>query len=75
MTREEVEHALRRAEQVTGQVKDTLDRAMGLMGQQVWTGPAADRFGGELAAQRQALIKACDATVDEFRYLLARTTE
>ncbi|AQZ68544.1 hypothetical protein BKM31_50050 [[Actinomadura] parvosata subsp. kistnae] len=75
MTRDEIEQALRRAEDLTGQIKGSLDRAVRLMGQPVWTGPAANRFGRDLAAQRQALMKACAAAVDEFRYLLARTPE
>lgn len=73
MTREQIEQALRRAEELTGRLRGGLDRAVGLMGQRVWTGPAADRFGGELAAQRQALINACASAVDELRVLLART--
>lgn len=75
MTRDQVEQALRRAEALTGQIRGSLDRALGLMSQRVWTGPAADRFGGELAAQRQALINACTSAVDELRALLARTAE
>ncbi|MEU5859940.1 hypothetical protein ABZ815_02115 [Nonomuraea sp. NPDC047529] len=75
MMREEIEQALRRAEALTGQVKGCLDRPLGLMSQRVWTGPAANRFGGELAAQRQALINACTSAVDELRTLLAWTTE
>jgi len=75
MTREEIEQALRRAEELTGQIRGCLDRAVGLMGQPVWTGPAANRFGGELAAQRQVLIRACTSAVDELRFLLDRTTE
>lgn len=73
MTRQEIEEALRRAEQLTEQVRGCLDHAVGLMGQQVWTGPAADRFGGDLAAQRQTLLHACASAVDELRALLART--
>ncbi|TDD31850.1 hypothetical protein E1286_44290 [Nonomuraea terrae] len=74
MTREQIEQALRQAEELTGQLKGCLDRAVGLMGQRVWTGPAADRFGGELAAQKQALLQACTSAVDELRTLLARTS-
>ncbi|WP_188196115.1 hypothetical protein [Nonomuraea sp. SYSU D8015] len=73
MTREQIEQALRRAEELTGQIRGSLDRAVGLMGQRVWTGPAADRFGGELTAQRQVLLNACTSAVDELRALLART--
>ncbi|MDF5751119.1 hypothetical protein [Spongiactinospora sp. TRM90649] len=75
MTREQVEQALRRAEQLAAQVRDDLDRAVGLMAQQVWTGPAADAFGGELAAQRVVLLGACTGVVDDLRALLARTPE
>ncbi|NRQ32954.1 hypothetical protein HII36_14040 [Nonomuraea sp. NN258] len=73
MSREQVEQALRRAEELTDQVRGSLDRALGLMGQPVWTGPAADQFGAELAAQRQALLTACTGVVDDLRGLLART--
>ena len=73
MTRQQIEQALRRAEELTGQTRGGLDRAVGLMGQRVWTGPAADRFGAELAAQRQVLISACTSAVDDLRALLART--
>ncbi|MER6574157.1 hypothetical protein [Nonomuraea sp. NPDC001023] len=73
MTREQVEQALRRAEQLTDQAKPILDRAISLMAQNVWTGPAARRFADELTAQRQALIGACTGAVDELRALLART--
>jgi hypothetical protein len=75
MTREQVAQALRRAEELAGQARTGLDQAVGLMGQRVWTGPAADRFGGELAAQRQTLISACTSVVDDLRALLARTPE
>jgi hypothetical protein len=75
MTREQVAQALRRAEELTGQARVGLDRAVGLMGQRIWTGPAADRFGGELAGQRQVLINACAGAVEELRALLARTPE
>ncbi|MFI9559059.1 hypothetical protein [Nonomuraea endophytica] len=44
MTREQVEQALRRVEQLTDQARPALDRAAGLMAQNVWTGPAAERF-------------------------------
>jgi hypothetical protein len=73
MTREQVEQALRRAEQFSDQARPGLDRAISLMAQNIWTGPAAQRFGDELAAQRQALISACDRAVEELRALLART--
>ncbi|MFI0418028.1 MULTISPECIES: hypothetical protein [Spongiactinospora] len=73
MTREQVERALRRAEELTAQVRGDLDRALGLMSRQVWTGAAGDRFGDELAASRAALLGACDGAVDELRALLART--
>jgi hypothetical protein len=72
MTRQELEQAIRRAEELTGQIRGALDRAVGLLGQRVWTGPAADRFGGELTAQRQVLLNACTSAVDELRSLLAR---
>ncbi|WP_327588241.1 hypothetical protein OHA25_15390 [Nonomuraea sp. NBC_00507] len=75
MTREQIAQALRRAEELTGQARAGLDRSVGLMGQRIWTGPAADRFGSELAAQRQALISACTSAVDDLRTLLARTPE
>ncbi|MGP3955605.1 hypothetical protein ACTWPT_06370 [Nonomuraea sp. 3N208] len=75
MTREQIAQALRRAEELAGQARAGLDRPVGLMGQRIWTGPAADRFGGELAAQRQALISACTSAVDDLRTLLARTPE
>jgi hypothetical protein len=73
VTRQEIEQALRRAEELTDRLRGSLDRAVGLMGQRVWTGPAADRFGSELAAQRQVLLNACTAAVGELRSLLART--
>ncbi|MER6580087.1 hypothetical protein [Nonomuraea sp. NPDC001023] len=73
MTREQVEQALRRAEQLTDEAKTSLDRATTLMAQNVWTGPAAQRFGQELTGQRQLLLRACAEAVDEFRALLART--
>ncbi|MER6513299.1 hypothetical protein ABT158_41265 [Nonomuraea sp. NPDC001636] len=72
MTREQVEQALRRAEQLTDQAKPGLDWALSLMAQNVWTGPAAQRFADELTAHRQALIGACGSAVDELRALLAR---
>jgi len=43
------------------------------MAQNVWTGPAAQRFGHELTGQRQVLLTACTEAVDELRALLART--
>ncbi|SEF75949.1 hypothetical protein SAMN05444920_101571 [Nonomuraea solani] len=73
MTREQVEQALRRAEQLADQARSRLDRPIALMGQNVWTGPAAQRFAGELTAQRQILIGACAGAVEELRALLART--
>lgn len=73
MTREQVEQALRRAEQLTDEAKSSLDRAMALMSQNIWTGPAAQRFGQELTGQRQVLLSACTETVNELRALLART--
>ncbi|MDA0631912.1 hypothetical protein OUY22_00660 [Nonomuraea sp. MCN248] len=73
MTREQVEQALRRAEQLTDEAKTSLDRALALMAQNIWTGPAAQRFGQELAGQRQVLLSACTETVNELRALLART--
>ncbi|MFF4623117.1 hypothetical protein [Nonomuraea jabiensis] len=73
MTREQVEQALRRAEQLTDQARPGLDRAIALMAQNIWTGPAAQRFADELTAQRQALIGACAGAVEELRALLART--
>ncbi|MFG1948228.1 hypothetical protein [Nonomuraea sp. NPDC048826] len=73
MTREQLEDALRRAEELTAHARTRLDRAVALMGQRVWTGPAADRFGQDLTAQRQALIHACDSAVSELRAQLART--
>ncbi|MFI6391445.1 hypothetical protein [Nonomuraea sp. NPDC050540] len=73
MTREQVEQALRRVEQLTDQARPALDRATGLMAQNVWTGPAAERFADELAAQRQALSRGCADAVTELRALLART--
>ncbi|MBE1589042.1 hypothetical protein ACFPOI_56605 [Nonomuraea angiospora] len=73
MTREQVEQALRRAEQLTDQASPGLDRAIQLMALNVWTGRAAQRFAGELTSQRQALIGACAGVVDELRALLART--
>ncbi len=73
MTREQVEQALRRAEELTDQARPSLDRAVTLMAQNVWTGPAAQRFAEELVAQRQLLLRACTGAVDELRALLART--
>jgi hypothetical protein len=73
MTREQVEQALRRAEQLTDEARSSLDRAMALMSQNIWTGPAAQRFGQELTGQRQVLLSACTETVNELRALLART--
>lgn len=73
MTREQVEQALRRAEQLADEARAGLDRAVALMAQNVWTGPAAQRFGQELAGQRQVLVRACVEVVDELRALLART--
>ncbi|MEU4513765.1 hypothetical protein AB0G05_30060 [Nonomuraea wenchangensis] len=73
MTREQVEQALRRAEQLTEEARSSLDRAMALMAQNIWTGPAAQRFGQELTGQRQVLLGACTETVNELRALLART--
>ena len=64
MTREQMEQALRRAEQLTDQARPALDRVAALMGQNIWTGPAA---------QRQAISRACTGAVDELRALLART--
>ncbi|SDK34247.1 hypothetical protein SAMN05421874_1079 [Nonomuraea maritima] len=72
MTREQVEQALRRTEELTDQAKHGLDRATGLMAQNIWTGPAAQRFADELTAQRQALLRACAEAGDELRRLLAR---
>ncbi|WP_020544434.1 hypothetical protein [Nonomuraea coxensis] len=46
---------------------------MALMAQNIWTGPAAQRFGQELTGQRQVLLGACTETVNELRALLART--
>ncbi|MEU4575875.1 hypothetical protein [Nonomuraea sp. NPDC023979] len=73
MTREQVEQALRRAEQLTDEARTSLDRAVTLMAQNVWTGPAARRFGEDLTARRQVLLRACTEAVDELRALLART--
>ncbi|GAA2216063.1 hypothetical protein GCM10009850_115320 [Nonomuraea monospora] len=73
MTREQVEQALRRAEQLADQARPALDRVAALMGQNIWTGPASQRFADELAAQRQALSRGCADVVDELRALLART--
>ncbi|SDM31797.1 hypothetical protein SAMN05421874_15328 [Nonomuraea maritima] len=73
MTREQVEQALRRTEELTDQARRGLDRAAGLMAQNIWTGPAAQRFADDLTAQRQALFRACVDAVDELRRLLART--
>ncbi|MBB5773695.1 hypothetical protein [Nonomuraea jabiensis] len=73
MTREQVEQALRRAEQLTDQARPALDRVAALMGQNIWTGPAAQRFADELAAQRQAISRGCTGVVDELRALSART--
>ncbi|TXK36062.1 hypothetical protein [Nonomuraea sp. C10] len=73
MTREQVEQALRRAEQLTDEARTSLDRALALMAQNIWTGPAAQRFGQELTGQRQVLLSACTETVNELRVLLART--
>ncbi|MGW0806634.1 hypothetical protein [Nonomuraea sp. NPDC002799] len=75
MTREQLAQALRRAEELTGQARFGLDRSVGLMSQHIWTGPAADRFGAELAAQRQFLLTACTSAADDLRALLARTPE
>ncbi|MFD1547338.1 hypothetical protein [Nonomuraea guangzhouensis] len=73
MTREQVEQALRRAEQLVDEARTSLDRAVSLMSQDIWTGPAAQRFGHELTGQRQVLVAACTEAVDELRALLART--
>ncbi|MET8861528.1 hypothetical protein ABZW11_01095 [Nonomuraea sp. NPDC004580] len=73
MTREQVERALRRAEQLTDQAGPRLDRAIALMAQNIWTGPASQRFAEELTAQRQVLLGACAGTVEELKALLART--
>ncbi|MEW1837420.1 hypothetical protein AB0392_05625 [Nonomuraea angiospora] len=73
MTREQVEAALRRVEQLTDQARPALDRVAGLMAQNIWTDPAAQRFADELTAQRQALSSGCAAAVDELPALLART--
>ncbi|MEW1836586.1 hypothetical protein ACWDRB_66070 [Nonomuraea sp. NPDC003707] len=73
MTREQVEAALRRVEQLTDQARPALDRVAGLMAQNIWTGPAAQRFADEMTGQRQALNRACATAVDELRALLART--
>ncbi|MFF0573627.1 hypothetical protein [Streptosporangium saharense] len=73
MTQEQVKQALRRAEELTDQARISLDHVIGLMAQNVWTGPAAQRFADELTAQRQALLGACLATVEELRALLSRT--
>ena len=73
MTREQVEQALRRAEQLADEARTSLDRAVSLMSQNIWTGPAAQRFGHELTGQRQVLVTACTEAVDELRALLART--
>ncbi|MFG1703752.1 hypothetical protein ACFLIM_11200 [Nonomuraea sp. M3C6] len=55
------------------QARPALDRVAGLMAQNIWTGPAAQRFADELTGQRQALSRGCAAAVDELRALLART--
>jgi hypothetical protein len=73
MTREQVEQALRRAQELSDQAWFALDRATSLMAQNVWTGPAAQRFADELSGQREAMRRGCAGAVDELRALLART--
>ncbi|MFI6181686.1 hypothetical protein ACIA8R_39590 [Nonomuraea sp. NPDC051191] len=73
MTREQLEQALRGAEALAEQARADLDGAVALMSQSVWTGPAADQFGQELAGQRQAVMGAFTTAISELRMLLART--
>jgi hypothetical protein len=64
-TRAELLNALRRAQELSDQHWHCLDRPLLQMSSgRTWTGPAADRFAGDLAQQRAELWQGLRGVID-----------
>jgi uncharacterized protein YukE len=70
---EQVEAALRQVRAAAEAARQVLDAPLSTMGQNVWTGGAADEFAVELSKNRQDLARALDRCVRQVHALHTRS--
>ncbi|MET8003903.1 hypothetical protein [Nonomuraea glycinis] len=74
-TRPELINALRRTQAISDQYWHSLDRPLLQMSSgRTWTGPAADRFAGDLAHQRAELWRELRAVIDHLDKTITNLT-
>ncbi|MEU8143176.1 hypothetical protein [Nonomuraea sp. NPDC048901] len=74
-TRAELMNALRRAQEISDQHWHSLDRPLLQMSSgRTWTGPVADRFGGDLTHQRAELWRGLRGVIDHLDETISNLT-
>ncbi|MFI9840106.1 hypothetical protein ACIHFD_23925 [Nonomuraea sp. NPDC051941] len=74
-TRAELMNALRRAQELSDQHWHALDQPLSQMSSgRTWTGPVADRFGGDLAQQRAELWRGLRGVIDHLHETISDQT-